>query len=60
MNLETLLSYEWGVMAPEFIILGVATLLSLMDLFMKEDKDRKILAYIGLAGIVVALIVVFD
>jgi NADH-quinone oxidoreductase subunit N len=55
MNLETLLSYEWSVMAPEFIILGVATLLSIIDLFMGKDKDRKPLAWLGIAGIVLAI-----
>ena len=51
MDLETLLSYQWGVMAPEFTILGVATLLSLIDLFMGRDQNRKPLAWIGLAGL---------
>lgn len=55
MDLETLLSYEWGIMAPEFVILGAATLLSLIDLFMGRDKDRKVLAWLGIAGIVIAL-----
>ncbi|MFT4416367.1 NADH-quinone oxidoreductase subunit NuoN [Fredinandcohnia humi] len=55
MDLDTLLSYEWGVMAPEFIILGVATLLSLLDLFMGKEKDRKLLAWIGIVGIVAAI-----
>lgn len=55
MDIDTLLSYEWGVMAPEFIILGVATLLSLLDLFMGKDKDRKPLAWIGIAGIIAAI-----
>ncbi|OEH93329.1 NADH-quinone oxidoreductase subunit NuoN [Bacillus solimangrovi] len=56
MDLETLLSYQWGAMAPEFVILGVATLLSLLDLFMSKDKDRKKLAWVGLGGIIIALI----
>lgn len=55
MNLDTLLSYNWGAMAPEFIILGVATLLSLIDLFMKKETSRSILAYLGIVGIIVAL-----
>ncbi|MDF0726592.1 NADH-quinone oxidoreductase subunit NuoN [Cytobacillus sp. S13-E01] len=59
MDLETLLSYEWSIMAPEFIILGVATLLSILDLFMGRDKDRKPLAWIGIAGIVLAIGVLF-
>ncbi|WP_017756584.1 NADH-quinone oxidoreductase subunit NuoN [Calidifontibacillus oryziterrae] len=56
MDLQTLLSYEWGIMAPEFVILGMATLLSLIDLFMGAKKSRKPLALIGLAGIIIALI----
>lgn len=55
MDLDALFSYEWGAMAPEFIILGVATLLSLLDLFMGKDKDRRPLAWIGIAGIVVSI-----
>ncbi|WP_078543447.1 NADH-quinone oxidoreductase subunit NuoN [Litchfieldia alkalitelluris] len=56
MDLETLLSYEWGAMLPEFIILGVATLLSLIDLFMGKGKSRKPLAWLGIAGIILAII----
>nr|WP_309098295.1 NADH-quinone oxidoreductase subunit NuoN [Fredinandcohnia onubensis] len=55
MDTETLLSFDWGVMAPEFIILGVATLLSLLDLFMGKDKDRRPLGWIGIVGILVAI-----
>ncbi|MEH7384002.1 NADH-quinone oxidoreductase subunit NuoN [Bacillus sp. JJ1521] len=55
MDTETLLSFEWGVMAPEFIILGVATLLSIVDLFLGKDKDRRPLGWIGIAGILVAI-----
>ncbi|MCC3356215.1 NADH-quinone oxidoreductase subunit NuoN [Bacillus sp. REN16] len=55
MDTETLLSFEWGAMAPEFIILGVATLLSLLDLFLGKDKDRRLLGWIGIAGILVAI-----
>ncbi|UOE55314.1 NADH-quinone oxidoreductase subunit NuoN [Bacillus sp. CMF12] len=56
MDLETLLSYEWGIMTPEFIILGVATALSLMDLFMPKSQSRKILGWVGFAGILAALV----
>lgn len=56
MDLQTLLSYNWGLMAPEFVILGAATLLSLIDLFMGDRQNRKPLVWIGLAGIVIALI----
>ncbi|MFZ3589042.1 NADH-quinone oxidoreductase subunit NuoN [Bacillus sp. DJP31] len=59
MDVNTLLSFEWGAMAPEFIILGVATLLSLLDLFVKPSVDRRQFAYLGLAGIIVALGMLF-
>lgn len=56
MDLKTLLSFDWGLMGPEFIILGVATLISLLDLFMGKNFDRKKLGWIGVAGIALALI----
>lgn len=55
MDLETLLSFKWGLMAPEFVILGTATLLSLIDLFMDNKKNRNILGWLGVAGIAIAL-----
>lgn len=55
MDLDTLLSFKWSIMAPEFIVLGVATLLSLLDLFMPKSQNRKILGWIGLAGILAAI-----
>lgn len=55
MDLDTLLSYQWGAMAPEFIILGVATILSIVDLFAPKRFDRRILGWIGFAGILAAL-----
>jgi NADH-quinone oxidoreductase subunit N len=57
MDLETLLSFSWGSMLPEFIILGTATLLSLIDLFMNPKASRKPLAWIGTLGIIAALAV---
>lgn len=56
MDIETLLSFRWSIMAPEFIILGVATLLSLLDLFMPKTVNRKVLGWLGLAGILAALV----
>ncbi|MGM7703051.1 NADH-quinone oxidoreductase subunit NuoN [Pseudalkalibacillus sp. Hm43] len=56
MTLEKLLSYDWGIMAPEFTILIVATLLSLIDLFMPAKASRKPLALLGLLGVVVAIV----
>ncbi|MET3726699.1 NADH-quinone oxidoreductase subunit N [Fictibacillus halophilus] len=59
MDLDTLLSFRWSVMTPEFIILGVATLLSVIDLFMKKESSRKPLAWLAGAGILAALITIF-
>jgi NADH-quinone oxidoreductase subunit N len=56
MDLETLKSFEWSVMTPEFIILGVAALLTLLDLFLPKKVDRKLLGWIGIAGIFAAII----
>lgn len=56
MDLETLLSFNWGVMMPEFIILGVATLLTLLDLFMPRSSSRRPLAWIALVGILISLV----
>ncbi|WP_261131009.1 NADH-quinone oxidoreductase subunit NuoN [Bacillus sp. Marseille-Q3570] len=56
MTLEKLLSYDWGIMAPEFTILIVATLLSLMDLFMPKKASRKPLALVGIAGVIIAIV----
>ena len=39
MNLETLISFNWSIMTPEFIILGVAALLTLIR-FIYAKKTR--------------------
>jgi NADH-quinone oxidoreductase subunit N len=56
MDLETLLSFNWGVMMPEFIILGVATILTLLDLFMPKSSSRRPLAWVALVGILIAIV----
>lgn len=56
MDLETLLSFEWGIMMPEFIILGVLTIITLLDLFMPRTQNRKILGWIGFVGILAAIV----
>ncbi|WP_394238555.1 NADH-quinone oxidoreductase subunit NuoN [Niallia oryzisoli] len=56
MDLETLLSFEWGIMMPEFIILGVLTVITLLDLFMPRKQNRKILGWIGFVGILAAIV----
>lgn len=59
MDLETLLSFPWGIMAPEFTIVITATILSLIDLFMAKKADRKPLVWLAIAGIVIALMFLF-
>lgn len=56
MSLETLQQFNWSAMTPEFIILGVSALLTLLDLFMPKNMDRKILGWIGIAAIFAAIL----
>ncbi|WP_409303184.1 NADH-quinone oxidoreductase subunit NuoN [Peribacillus sp. SCS-155] len=56
MDMKTMLSIEWGAMAPELIILGVATLLSIMDIFMPKTINRRSLAWMALTGILLSFI----
>ncbi|MHC0036498.1 NADH-quinone oxidoreductase subunit NuoN [Pseudoneobacillus sp. C159] len=56
MELEQLLDFKWSVMTPEFIILGVATLLSILDLFMPKTVNRKLLGWMAVAGVALATI----
>lgn len=59
MDLDTLLSFDWKIMTPEFIILGLTAVLTLLDLFMPKGQSRKILGWISLAGILAALVSLF-
>ncbi len=43
-------------MMPEFVILGVATLLTLLDLFMPKSSSRRPLAWVALVGILIAIV----
>jgi NADH-quinone oxidoreductase subunit N len=58
MDLQTLQEFNWSAMTPEFIILGVAVLLTLLDLFMPSKLDRKILGWLGIAGVFAAIVAV--
>lgn len=59
MDLETLTSMNWGIMAPEFIILGTALILSLIDLFLPNHTTRRPLGMLAIAGIAAALVSLF-
>lgn len=56
MSMHTLLQYKWSMMTPEFIVLITALILSLADLWMPNDKNRRPLAWIAVVGVVIALI----
>ena len=56
MSLETLQQFNWSAMTPEFIILGVSALLTILDLFMPKHMDRKILGWIGIVAIFAAIV----
>ncbi|MED4224859.1 NADH-quinone oxidoreductase subunit NuoN [Neobacillus cucumis] len=56
MDLATLKSFNWSVMTPEFIILGVAAALTLIDLFLPKKQDRRFLGWIGILGILAAIV----
>ncbi|WP_017726017.1 NADH-quinone oxidoreductase subunit NuoN [Halalkalibacterium ligniniphilum] len=56
MDLQTMLSYPWGVMAPEFTIFIAAAILSILDLALKEKVDRKMLNWLAIAAVVLALL----
>lgn len=56
MSWDTLMQYKWGVMTPEFIVLGVATALSLIDLLMPNEKSRRPLGWFAIAGVIVAIV----
>ncbi|MFD9626106.1 NADH-quinone oxidoreductase subunit NuoN [Peribacillus muralis] len=54
MDLNTMLSYDWGAMMPEFIILGTTMALSILDLFWPVHFNRRKLAWFALTGIILA------
>ncbi|WP_413305299.1 NADH-quinone oxidoreductase subunit NuoN [Bacillus sp. 1P10SD] len=56
MDFDTLKSFEWSVMTPEFIILGVSALLTLLDLFMPKKQDRRVLGWIAILGVFAAIV----
>ncbi|MGD7007086.1 NADH-quinone oxidoreductase subunit NuoN [Metabacillus sp. 84] len=52
MDAQTLLSYNWLLMTPEWIILGGVILISVLDLLLPKKFNKDWLGYIGLASIV--------
>lgn len=56
MDMDTLLRLPWHFMAPEFILLGGALLLSLLDLFAKPHIERRHLVYGAIGTAILALV----
>ncbi|AZB40884.1 NADH-quinone oxidoreductase subunit NuoN [Bacillus sp. FJAT-42376] len=54
MDTETLLSYNWMLMAPELIVLGGAILISVLDLLLPGKKGKEWLGWLGFAAILTA------
>lgn len=56
MDMKTLLDLSWHLMTPEFILLGGAILLSLLDLFAKQTFERRNLSYGAIGVVILALV----
>ncbi len=54
MDANNIFSYDWSYLLPEFIILGFATALSLIDLVLGKRTSRAVLGWLGLLGVVLA------
>lgn len=59
MDVKDIFSYDWSYLLPEFIILGFATFLSLLDLFAGKRLGRQVIGWLSLAGVVLAAVFVF-
>jgi len=58
MDANNIFSYDWSYLLPEFVILGFATGLSLLDLVMRKRTARAVLGWIALVGVVLAGVLV--
>lgn len=56
--MDTLLSFNWSLMVPEFIILAAAVLLSILDLVMPREIGRRVLGWFAFVSVLLALAVV--
>lgn len=59
MDVKDIFSYDWSYLLPEFIILGSATILSLLDLVLGKHVNRAIIGWLSLLAVVIAGIFVF-
>jgi NADH-quinone oxidoreductase subunit N len=54
MDVKDIFDYNWSYLLPEFVILGFATLLSLVDLVLPKKGNRAIIGWLALVGVIVA------
>jgi NADH-quinone oxidoreductase subunit N len=59
MDVKDIFSYDWSYLLPELIILGFATVLSLLDLFAGKRLGKSVLGWLTLVGVVLAGVFVF-
>lgn len=59
MDVKDIFSYDWSYLLPEFIILGFATVLSLLDLFAGKRLGKQVIGWLSLVGVVLAAVFVF-
>ncbi len=51
---KSIIHYDWTVMAPELILVAAAALMTVIDLIMKDDWDRRWVGAFGLAAVLAA------
>jgi len=56
--MDTLVSFNWSLMLPEFIILAAAVLLSILDLVMPKGVGRRVLGWFAFVSVLLALAMV--
>lgn len=54
MGANTIFSYNWSYLLPEFTVLGFATVLSLLDLFLGKHVKRSLIGWLSLIGVLLA------
>ncbi|CAM3311831.1 NADH-quinone oxidoreductase subunit NuoN [Brevibacillus invocatus] len=59
MEVKDIFSYDWSYLLPEFIILGFATGLSLLDLFAGKRLGKQAIGLLSLVGVLLATTFVF-
>lgn len=56
MDLETVMSFNWRAMTPEFIILITTIVLSVVDLFWENEKKKPWIGAMAIGGVLLATI----